>query len=117
MSKLSTGNEFLSGFGTQNMLEDYYLKPGVQGNDFLKISEDDENYEIEVDLPGYDKDDLSLLITNGEMVLSGVNPVNEAGDRANKGFKQTIHLPKEIDNDKITSNFNKENLKITIPKP
>jgi HSP20 family protein len=88
------------------------------------ISEDKNNYTIQLDLPGVKKEDLKISCTEGTLSISGERKEEKISDATkyhrverNYGkYYRTFNLPQSIQQDRINAEFKDGQLKITIPK-
>lgn len=88
------------------------------------ISEDENNYVLQVDLPGVKKDDLKINFNDGMLSISGERKYeNEEKkkqfhrvERAFGKYYRSFRLPKEIQIENIDANFKEGTLTITVPK-
>lgn len=88
------------------------------------ISEDDNNYYLQVDLPGVTKDDLKLNYQDGKLSISG----ERKEEREEKGktyhrvertfgkYYRQFNLPDTAIVDNIEAEFKEGQLKVVIPK-
>ena len=51
MTYINRGHHFMSGFGTNDYLEDYFIEPSSQIRPSANISENEHKYKIEIGLP------------------------------------------------------------------
>jgi HSP20 family molecular chaperone IbpA len=88
------------------------------------IYEKDGKYNIEIDIPGYDKEDISIEVDNGVLTVSA-SKTNEEKDegknyirreRYSGTFSRSFTLGSDVDMDNIDAEFVKGMLKITVPK-
>lgn len=86
------------------------------------ISETDDGYLIEVDVPGVDKKHLNLEVNDHELVVSG-ELIEQEGRRLfrRKGrrtgrFEFRATLPGDIKADGVTADLSKGVLTVTVPK-
>ena len=88
------------------------------------ISEDDDKYEVKLDLPGIDKKDVKLSFTDGQITISGEkkqenkekNTKYHKVERMFGKYYRSFVLPVKIKEDKIDAQFKNGQLTITIPK-
>lgn len=88
------------------------------------VFEKDGNYNVLMDVPGYDKNDISIECNDGILVVSAErNEEKEDNDDKNYIRRERIYGKvsrsfsfNDIDEDKIKAEFNNGTLKITIPK-
>jgi len=69
------------------------------------VFEDKDNVKIYMELPGVEKDDIQLNVTDGHAEVKA------------KNFFKTIDLPtKDVEFDKVVANYKNGVLEVTIPK-
>ncbi|MCK9191326.1 MAG: Hsp20/alpha crystallin family protein [Sphaerochaetaceae bacterium] len=95
----------------------------------VDVIEDTTGYSIDVELPGYTKDDVDLKFENNSITIQ----TNEAFHKANEAaaqdseyllkethlkqeFKRVLSLPKDIDEKNIKAQYSNGVLGIRIPK-
>ena len=87
------------------------------------IYEKDNNYVIEMDLPGFDKKDIKLECNKGNVVITAEkNHEEESKDkkyirreRSYGKYSRSFYLG-DIDQDNINASFSNGTLEVTIPK-
>jgi HSP20 family protein len=89
----------------------------------INLSETEDSYLVESQLPGIDPKELEMTILKGTLTLSGERktPEQEAGsqhrrERSTGRFIRAIDIPAEIDGDKVHANYKDGMLTITLPK-
>jgi len=90
----------------------------------VDISEDPTQWKVEVDLPGVDKDQISVDVREHELVIKAemkkeveeTKPQYYRRERRYGSFERHLELPNAIDDAKITSNFKDGVLRVYIPK-
>ena len=88
------------------------------------MSEGDGEYQICVELPGLDEDDIELTITDRALVLKGEkNAEKETKDkdyhfteRTYGSIRRQFALPSDVDRDAMKASFAKGVLTVTLPK-
>lgn len=89
------------------------------------VYEKGDNYHIEMDIPGFDKDDISIETKNDYLIITAEkNNEEEDKDEERKyichertyGKYQRSFYIGDIDTDQINAEFNNGMLKITVPK-
>ena len=91
----------------------------------VDVYESDDKIVIKAELPGVDKKDIEVDLTDHVLTLKGErsyeNEVKEENyyrkERAFGKFNRAFNLPTELDRDKIKADFKDGVLKIDIPKP
>ena len=104
-------DDFLSSRKDQNMRCDIYEKDG--------------DYHIEMDVPGFDKKDISIEAKDGYWTIKAekTNEQNEEDEKKNYirrertygKYERSFYLG-DLDQDKIDAEFANGMLKITVPK-
>lgn len=87
------------------------------------IYEEDGNYHIVMDAPGYDKNDINIEVKDGYLTIKATKSSEEneetkkyiRRERVYGEFQRSFALG-DVDSDKIDANFSNGTLKITIPK-
>lgn len=88
------------------------------------VSETDAAFVITAELPGMAKDDVELSISDALLTIAGEKREATEDKRANfymserrfGRFQRTFPLPGDVDRDKITADFDKGVLTVTLPK-
>lgn len=94
------------------------LRPSVD------IAENPESYEISVEVPGVDKNDVEITVRDDSLVVRGEKKREEKGERGRYhyversvgAFERVLSLPADVDRDHISANFKDGVLAITINK-
>ena len=90
----------------------------------LDVSEDDTAYRITAELPGLDEKDLDVSVTGDVLVMKGEKREEREekdknrylSERSYGAFQRNFSLPDGIDRDKISADFAKGVLTLTLPK-
>lgn len=100
---------------------------GSDGKTFaprLNLAESDKAYEITIDLPGIDPQDVSLEFKDGQLWVSGERKFEEeekgkSFHRIERGFGQfrrVISLGTDVDADNVDASYKNGVLSVTVPK-
>lgn len=94
----------------------------------VDISENENNFFIHAELPGMNKDDISVNIDNGVLTIEGERE-HKTEDKEDKNgrkfhrversygkFQRSFRLPNTVEQSKIEASFNDGVLDLTIPK-
>ncbi|MCD4758133.1 MAG: Hsp20/alpha crystallin family protein [Arcobacteraceae bacterium] len=81
-------------------------------------------YHIDVDLPGVNKDDISIDIDDGKLTISGERKIKEEVKEEDYykvetsfgKFQRFFTIPKNVDVENITASSDKGVLEVVIPK-
>ncbi len=89
------------------------------------IKEHENNYELIVDLPGFNKDNINISIENGYLEISAKTTTdkeeNEKGkylrrERFVGEYKRSFYVGDNVTEDEIKASFKNGILKINVPK-
>lgn len=90
----------------------------------VDVFERDDNVVVKVDLPGVDKKNVKIFVTDEDVTIQGEMKREEEvreknyyrSERAYGKFSRTIPLPVAVDRDKAKASFKDGVLEIVIPK-
>jgi len=90
----------------------------------VEISEDGQAYRITAELPGLEAKDIDISMSDHMLVLKGEKRAGKEEkdrnyylcERSYGAFQRAFPLPEQIDRDKVTADFAKGVLTITLPK-
>ncbi len=90
----------------------------------VDIYETSDNLVIKAEIPGADKDDISVEIKDNSLYLKGERKLEKdvkeenyhRMERSYGSFHRVFSLPTTVDQEKIKANFKNGVLEITIPK-
>jgi HSP20 family protein len=90
----------------------------------IDMSEDDKAYKISAELPGLDAKDIDVSVSGNTLVLKGEKRQEKEekqqnyhlSERAYGSFQRAFELPASIDRNKISADFSKGVLTVTLPK-
>ncbi|MFQ3196348.1 MAG: HSP20 family protein [Paraglaciecola sp.] len=91
----------------------------------VDIVEDDQSYTLSAELPGLDLDNINLDLSDGILTLSGEKKTKKEEDkngnyhlaeRSYGYFKRSFSLPPSVEEDKISADFKKGVLHVSMPK-
>lgn len=90
----------------------------------VDIIDQDENVLVRAEVPGIDKKDLNVSVTDGTVTIEGKSSREETEEKGNYyrceisrgSFSRTLALPHEVDADRAKASFKDGLLELTIPK-
>jgi HSP20 family protein len=90
----------------------------------MDVRETDEDFEVDLDLPGLEPEDVSVTFEDGVLTISGKRELTHEQnadtyhriERSYGSFARSLRLPRTADGEKITATFDKGVLTVTIPK-
>lgn len=103
---------------------DDFFKPVMRRNDVkCDIYEENGEYHIEMDIPGYDKKDINIEVKDGYLTIKASKETEDKEESKNYirrervvgSFTKSFALG-DVDTDKIDAKFENGILNITIPK-
>lgn len=88
------------------------------------MSETEEGYELSIELPGLDEEDIDLTLTDQALTLKGEKKVEKDSkekdyhfsERSYGSIRRQFPLPSDVDRDALKASFAKGVLKVTLPK-
>lgn len=88
------------------------------------LSETSEGYELEIDLPGMKRDDVSVDYADGVLTISGERTDDHEekrkgyylSERSYGSFRRTFRVPDSVEADRISAHFNDGVLTVRLPK-
>ena len=90
------------------------------------VREHDEGYEVDIDLPGFKKDEIELSLEKGYLTVSAAKGLDE-DDKDKKGklirqerymgtMQRSFYVGKNLTDEDIKAKFEDGVLKLTVPK-
>ena len=102
---------------------------GRRGRNMMKtdIKERDDSYELEMDLPGFKKDEVKVALENGYLTISPAKGLDEDEQEKKSGryirreryagaCQRTFYVGEDVRQEDIKGEFKHGILKLTIPK-
>lgn len=91
--------------------------PTVDTN--VDVEETDEGFVVMADLPGFEKDDLSIRFDDGVLAIHGESEVSEERDtvasRRSRRVDERLAFPASVLEDEISASYHNGVLEITLP--
>lgn len=93
-------------------------------NPAMDVTEDKDSYKLTAELPGMSESEIEIALADGTLTLKGEKKQEKEqkdknyymSERAFGSFERSFTLPEGIDADKISADFAKGVLTITLPK-
>ncbi len=90
----------------------------------LNIEALDKSYEVTIEVPGLDVDDISVELSGNLLVVKGKNEIKKEDqqahyyriERASGSFQRTLTLPDDADSEGISAKVDKGLMTISIPR-
>ena len=106
------------------MLESAFTGMGMDSLGRADLSETEDAYELQVDLPGVSKDNVSVDYSDGMLTISGER--HDENDDRRKGYylsersygayQRSFRVPDSVEHDQISAEFNDGVLTVKLPK-
>lgn len=117
MANLERGNHFMSGFGNENFLQEYYMDKGTGLKPGSILSENEHRYKLEIGIPFLDKEDIHLELMGNKLTISGTKSTESVPiDISAREYVGVFYLPEDVKKDKISTHFEEGLLTIILPK-
>ena len=106
--------------------DDFFDRKDKMNYNLMKtdIREDDKSYLLEVDLPGYSKDDIKIDITDGYLTINA--KVEKENNDENKNYvrrerftgevSRSFYVGEDIKEDEVKASFKNGILTLEVPK-
>lgn len=113
-------------FYLDDFFDDFYTMPKFPKNELMKtdIYEKGDNIHIEMDIPGYDKEDIKIDVENGILTIEATKEETKEEkdgknyyrkERSYGSFKKQFNIGNTKDSE-VKAKFNNGVLKISFPK-
>ena len=106
------------------LLKTEVAKPNIKGHAPVNITENENDYQIEVVAPGYDKTDFKISVENNILTISAEKAVSEHAETGKnirkefhlRSFKRTFTIDNKIDSEKIAARYVNGILIVTLQR-
>ncbi len=111
-------DRFFDDFGLTEMSDDKQWLPTVD------VSETDDQVIVRAEVPGMDKKDISITMSDGLLTIQGEKKQETEEEKENYrfverrygSFSRSLRVPSGVDADKIEASYKDGVLKVAIPK-
>lgn len=125
----------------ENLFDDFFSDPfgmmvpqsrdplyGKHGKNLMKtdVRETENSYELDIDLPGFKKDEVHVDLKNGYLTISAEKGLDkDESDKKGKYIRQeryagacsrTFYVGEEVEPEDVTAKFENGILQLSIPK-
>ena len=89
------------------------------------VREHDDSYEIDIDLPGFDKEDINLNLNEGYLTINAAKTYDKEDKKRGKVIRQeryqgamtrSFYVGDQVTQEEIKAGFKNGVLKVTLPK-
>ena len=84
-----------------------------RGDDDYELYEEDDEFVLTVELPGYDTDDISVTWADGVLNIGAERTDESRGQR--KTYHRQFRFPKHVDDEAITAEYTNGVLELSLP--
>jgi HSP20 family protein len=116
MEKINKSRKFLSGFGNTNIIEDIYVGDMKKLSPGTIVSENDEQYKIELGIPFMNEKDVQVVVNNDKLIIDGEKRIRSSNERKKRKYKGIFELPADVLVRDLDVKFKQGLLNITLPK-
>ena len=119
-------SSFFDDFFNNDLLEIGRNNFSMTRKPFTNIIENDDDYIIELAIPGVKKDDVDIKVEKDQLIISSVREETSEEEDNDKNytkrefnyssFRQAFHLPEVIDSEKISASYEDGILKVKLDK-
>ncbi|HEY6339244.1 MAG TPA: Hsp20/alpha crystallin family protein [Candidatus Sulfotelmatobacter sp.] len=110
--------ESYAGEGQEESLTTSSFSPAVD------VYEDEHQVTLKIEVPGIDEKDIDVRVENNTLTVHGERKIEKEEKEENYrrverhygSFTRTFNLPTTVDSEKVSANYDKGVLKITLPK-
>ena len=103
---------------------DYRSDSGYRYQPLFDIQENERSYIVSADLPGIEKKDVNISISEGEINISGERKTSKNDDYKAQGyhsyqygkFEKSFYLPEDANSDKVNAKMSNGVLSLEIQK-
>jgi HSP20 family protein len=90
----------------------------------VDVYEDEHNVTLKIEVPGIEEKDIDVSIENNTLTVHGERKIEKEEKEENYrrverqygSFTRTFNLPTTVDSEKVSANYDKGVLKISLPK-
>ncbi|WP_459194618.1 Hsp20/alpha crystallin family protein [Halosimplex sp. J119] len=78
----------------------------------VELYRDDDAYEVYVDLPGYDREDIDLRWHDGRLHVAAEHRTDDGETRV---YNHDVSVPRSVDAESITADYDDDVLTVRLP--
>jgi HSP20 family protein len=87
----------------------------------VDVYEDEHTVALKIEVPGIDEKDIDIRLENNTLTVHGERKIEKEEnyrrvERQYGSFTRTFTLPTTVDSEKVSANYDKGVLKVTLPK-
>lgn len=116
METLNKSRKFLSGFANNNIIEDIYVGDIQKLNPGTIISENDDQYKIELGIPFMDEKDINVDVEKNRLIIDGTKKTRNSVEKRRRKYKGIFELPADVSVRDLEVKFDQGLLSVILPK-
>lgn len=123
-------DRFGSGWGMPSLRRMFDVEPFRYESSFtmpspaVDVTEDDTSFKVTAELPGMSEKEIEVVVSGDTLTLKGEKRQEKEqkdknfylSERSYGSFQRSFYVPEGVDRDKISADFSKGVLSITMPK-
>ncbi|MCW5548053.1 MAG: Hsp20/alpha crystallin family protein [Opitutaceae bacterium] len=82
----------------------------------IDLYEDKDNTYVRAELPGVNRDDIHVEIVDGYLSINATHKRKDGEQEQSFSLNRSVHLPDEVQADRITAAYENGVLTVTLPK-
>lgn len=90
----------------------------------INLRETEKEFEVFAELPGIDDKDVDISLVEDSLIIKGERKSEKSADSEDQWyleshfgqFERAVHIPSEVEREKVHANFKNGVLKVTLPK-
>ena len=100
---------------TSSWMRDFELPSRLfgTGSDDFELYEEDGEFVLEIELPGYDPDDIGVRWDDGQLFVAAEQTDEDVG--RTRQYSRRFRFPREVDADDISARYENGVLVMTLP--
>lgn len=114
--------DFWKGSGSHSLMAEPWQRGAL--NPRVDETEDEKAFHVKIELPGMDKDDVDVTLSNGVLTIRGEKQREEEEkgndfyrkERSFGSFRRSLPIPVDVDETRVEAKFEKGVLYIELPK-
>lgn len=88
----------------------------------MDMKENDKEYQLSMDLPGLNKEDIKLSFDDGQLIIEGERSEEKTDDKIHRqerhfgSFYRSMSMPENVDETNVSAIYENGVLKVIVPK-
>lgn len=116
METINKSRKFLSGFANNNIIEDIYVNDIQKLSPGTIISENNEQYKLELGIPFMNEKDVKVSVEKDRLIIDGEKKNDHSKISKKRKYKGIFRLPIDVLIRDVDIRFDQGLLSITLPK-